>query len=162
MNEGIVLDNSIRLGSSMGHLNRDTVWLADIISIVNMLGSIYAVWLSIELLLGTTPRSKLFLNPLFPARKITGAPGTPLKWKPDRKLYWNRKDTIILFTITIIFSAVSLLTLGSTKAPQSEWTASSDEEQIIFDLGEHQGDLRLFVLFFFFDPGSFLFSESLE
>ena len=45
INEGIVLDNSIRLGSSMGHLNRDTVWLADLISMVNVSGAVYAVWL---------------------------------------------------------------------------------------------------------------------
>ena len=42
---------------------------------------------------------------------------------------------IILSVITIVFSTVSLLTLGSTKAPQREWIASSDEEAVIFDLG---------------------------
>ena len=146
LNEGIVLDNSIRLGSSMGHLNRDTVWLADIISVVNILGSIYAVWLSIELLLEREPKSGGFLKPMLPAQTIAGAPRNPLKWKPDRRLHWTKKDTLILSVITVVFGTVSLLTLGSTKAPQTAWTASSDEEEIIFDLGEHQEQFS--VLYF--------------
>jgi hypothetical protein len=48
--------------------------------------------------------------------------------------------------ITIVFSTVSLLTLGSTKAPQREWIASSDEEAVIFDLGKEQDHFS--VLYF--------------
>lgn len=146
INEGIVLDNSIRLGSSMGHLNRDTVWLADIVSVINILGSIYAVWLSIELLLERKPKAGGFLSPVFPVRQIAGAVRSPVKWNPDRKLHWTKKDTLILSVITIVFSTVSLMTLGSTKAPQTEWIASSDEEEVIFDLGEHKEQFS--VLYF--------------
>ena len=143
INEGIVLDNSIRLGSSMGHLNRDTVWLADIISVINILDSIYSVWLGIELLLERKAKGEGFLTQLFPVEKITGAVRTPFKWKPDRRLHWTKKDTLILTVITLSFSTVSLLTLGSTKAPLTEWTSSSDEEQIVFDLGEHQDQFSM-------------------
>ena len=38
------------------------------------------------------------------------------------------------------------MTLGSTKAPQTEWIASSDEEEVIFDLGEHKEQFS--VLYF--------------
>ena len=143
MNEGIVLDNSIRLGSSMGHLNRDTVWLADIIAVANIMGAIYAVYLSIELLLGRESQTNEFSKSLFPVKKITGAIRTPLDWHPDSKLHWNRKDTIILTTVTIVFSIISLMTLGSRKAPQTEWIASSDEEQVVFDLGENQENFSI-------------------
>ena len=135
INEGIVLDNSIRLGSSMGHLNRDTIYLAYTISFVNIFGSIYAVYLGIELL---QERKPYVMEPIFPVKKIEGTLRDPKVWKPDRSLHWSRKDTLILSTVTIIFSLVSLLTLGSTKAPQTEWIASSDEEQITFDLGKEQ------------------------
>ena len=146
INEGIVLDNSIRLGSSMGHLNRDTIWLADIISVINILGSIYAVYLSIELMLENEPRTPGLIMQLFPAVHIRKTARDPRDWKPDRSLHWTRKDTIILSVITIVFSTVSLLTLGSTKAPQREWIASSDEEAVIFDLGKEQDHFS--VLYF--------------
>ena len=136
LNEGIILDNSIRLGSSLGHLNNDTVMLADFISIANIAGALYAVELSLEFLL----QKKMVLQPCSERKR------TPLDWKTDRKLYWNRKDTIFLTLITVIYAAVSLLTLGSTKAPQTCWTSSSASEQIIFDLGDIYPDVE--VLYF--------------
>ena len=48
INEWIVLDNSIRLGVTLGHLNEDTVWIADIISILNVIGTIWAGCLNIQ------------------------------------------------------------------------------------------------------------------
>jgi len=138
VNEGIVLDNSIRLGSSMGHLNRDTIWLADILSVINIFSSVYAVFLSIELLLENGPCTPGLITKLFPANEVSGTARDPRRWKPDRSLHWARKDTVILSVITVVFSAVSLLTLGSTKAPQSEWIASNDEEAVVFDLGKEE------------------------
>ena len=132
VNEGIVLDNSIRLGSQQGHLNSDTVWLADLISILNLAGAVYAVWLSAELIL---PVDRRFAEPEEPL-------GT-MKRHCDRKLYWNRRDTVLLGIIMIVFTAVSLLTLGSTKAPQTWWSSSSTDEQIIFDLGEIRDDVEI-------------------
>ena len=135
LNEGIVLDNSILLGSKMGHLNNDTVWIADIISAVNIIGSLYAVWLSFEML---DPREK--------KSKAEGEAHSPLTWQPDRKLHWNRKDTLFVTLITLIYTAISLSTLGSTKAPQTYWTSSSDTEQVVFDLGEPCSNIE--VLYF--------------
>ena len=132
INEGIVLDNSIRLGSALGHLNEDTVWLADIISSLNIAGAVYAVWLSIEI--------------LFPGH--TGAvqeaaSRSPLDWRCDRKLHWNRKDTVILVLITAVYTLISLLTLGSTKAPQTCWSSSGTDEQVVFDLGENRNGFEI-------------------
>ena len=133
INESIILDNSIRLGSSMGHLNKDTTVIADIISLINVAGAMYAVWLGIEMLLYTQPVS---VNEPTKSRNLH-------KWICDRKLYWNQKDTILLTLITAVFAAVSLLTLGSTKAPQTGWTSSSAAEQIVFDLGEYREDVEI-------------------
>ena len=136
LNEGIVLDNSIRLGSSYGHLNQDTVFLADMISLFNCIGGLYAVWLGIELLIAEPSA--------LPVKESEGR--KPEEWKCDRKLYWTSRDTVILGLITIIYSAVSLLTLGSTKAPQTCWSSSSAEERIVFDLGGKEMDFS--VLYF--------------
>jgi hypothetical protein len=48
INEWIVLDNSIRLGRAFGHLNEDTVVIADMISVLNVIGAIWAGWLNIQ------------------------------------------------------------------------------------------------------------------
>ena len=131
-NEWIVLDNSIRLGSQSGHLNNDTVWFADLISILNIIGSIYAVWLGMELLLSEKT-----------TEKVTEQKNDECKWQDDRKLNWNKKDTILLGLITAIYSVICLLTLGSTKAPQTGWSSSSPNEQIIFDLEESKDDIEI-------------------
>ena len=125
INEGIVLDNSIRLGSSLGHLNSDTVWIADIVSLINVTGAVYALWLSPDLCFSLRD------NPV--KNKVSAE---HIKNESDRSLHWCRKDSVLLVAITAIYSVISLLTLGSTKAPQTCWTSSSPDEEIIFDLGE--------------------------
>ena len=131
-NEWIVLDNSIRLGSELGHLNNDTVWFADLISILNIIGSIYAVWLGMELFLSTERKERK-----------TEHRTNECEWYYNRKLNWNKKDTILLALITAVYSVIALLTLGSTKAPQTVWCSSSPNEQIVFDLGESRKDIEI-------------------
>ena len=132
VNEGIVLDNSIRLGSQHGHLNSDTVWLADIISILNTAGALYAVWLSTDMLLPHEIRYEKYVTPR-----------GPREWKCDRKLHWKPVDSVLLASIVTVYAAISLLTLGSTKAPQNGWASSSADEQIIFDIGEYCEDVEI-------------------
>ena len=132
MNEGIVLDNSIRLGSSLGHLNSDTVWIADMLSVMNVIGSVYTVRISVDLLC----RKKEQIPEKTVIKENSG-------FDCDRHLHWNRKDTILLTAVTAVYAIVSLLTLGSMKAPQTGWTSSSAEEQIVFDLGRTESDFEI-------------------
>ena len=125
INEGIVLDNSIRLGSALGHLNQDTSILALIVAAVNCAITIYAVWLGIEMALSRNSQK--------PLKRIIREPEAT-----GRNLQWKKADTIALTTIVFIYSAVSFLTLGSTRAPQTAWTSSDYPEAVILDLGEEQ------------------------
>ncbi len=152
LNEGIVLDNSIRLGSMMGHLNSDTVAIADTISLINVFGALYAVWLSMEILFPREGNNEKDI-----VRKIHN----PLDWKCDRKLHWTGKDTAILSVITIIYTVITLLTLGSGKAPQTYWTSSSDDEQVIFDLGNQYEDVEI-LYFGQVSRHDFTFSDSTD
>lgn len=143
LNEGIVLDNSIRLGSELGHLNRDTVWLADLISVLNIAGSVFAVYLSIELCHGRTAKTPGENNkPILPLRP-TDRKDRKEPFVPDRSLHWQKKDTVILTTVTALYAVVCLLTLGSTKAPQHPWISTAADEQIVFDLGSEQEDFSI-------------------
>ena len=184
INEGIILDNSIRLGSSLGHLNPDTVVLADIISIMNIAGALYAVWLNPKLYqenillpenTDETPEGNTDtetvpacdgINDLNCTENNSENPysaddaertDTPLTddtvftekkirerfFRLDRFLHWNKRDTIFLSVITAVYAVVSLLTLGSTKAPQTSWTSSSTSEEIVFDLGEYRDNFEI-------------------
>ena len=142
INEGIVLDNSIRLGAQLGHLNSDTVWLADLLSILNVSGAVVAVGLGYDLMKELKPADVRKLPSFLPIRKPeTGRSAEG--YHPDRKLHWRLKDTILLTAITAVFSVVTLCTLGSTKAPQSTWSSSGEDEEVIFDLQEEYDDIRI-------------------
>ena len=142
INEGIVLDNSIRLGAELGHLNRDTVWLADLLSILNTIAAIFAVAVGYDLMRGHTPADIRRLPSFLPIRKVLKG-RTSDEYLPDRKLHWNKRDTLLLLCITGLYSIVTLTTLGSTKAPQTAWSSSGEEEQIIFDLQKEYEDVRI-------------------
>ena len=144
LNEGIVLDNSIRLGSSMGHLNRDTVPLADILCILNILCSLYSVWTGVSLCLGETEKQLLPFISRIPIRYV------PEGWVPEApsgsSLRWKPLDTWLLLGMTAVYAVLSLCTLGSMKAPQTAWSSSGYDEAVIFDLGEAHQDVT--VLYF--------------
>ena len=132
LNEGIVLDNSIRLGSVMGHLNEDTRTLAQIINILNCSIAIYCTWLGIGL---SMPGAEIRRQPV--RLLIRDNP------VPDNRLHWNRKDTILLTSILAAYSLVTFSTLGSGKAPQHAWTSSDYDEQIVLDLGMEQENFTM-------------------
>ena len=142
MNEGIILDNSIRLGASLGHLNSDTVWLADILSVINIAGAVCAVVLGYDLMKGQMP-SEIRRLPSFLPVKTVPSGRTPDQYHPDNKLHWSLPDSIVLCSITILFSIVTFTTLGSTKAPQTGWSSSSEAEQVIIDTGSEHTDIRM-------------------
>ena len=142
INEGIILDNSIRLGSSMGHLNDDTVWLADILSILNIIGAFGATVLGYSLTDGRLPADMKQLPSFLPIRKVCAARSVE-DYHMDRRLHWTKKDTVFLCVITLLYSFMTLSTLGSTRAPQAAWSSSDEEEQIIFDLLDRKEDVRI-------------------
>ena len=124
LNEGIVLDNSIRLGSDHGHLNEDTKALAQILSAINILAAFQAIHVGMALGPGRS-ESRPF-RPLFREEKL------------DNRLHWNRRDSAILCGVMAVYSVICFSTLGSTKAPQSAWTSTEYEESVTFDLGEER------------------------
>lgn len=145
INEGIVLDNSLRLGSSMGHLNQDTVVLAKLLSLVNIVLTLLSVWcchsicvedsplrLTVEL-----PESKL------PVETYNGNPCTPQNFKVNAKIGLRRKDILLMLVVTLVYSIVTLTTLGSTKAPQTPWKSSAKDEFVYIDLGKRYDNFSM-------------------
>ena len=146
VNEGIVLDNSVRLGSSMGHLNDDTRWLNMLLSALNVCAVPLLLWTAGDIALDgdAVPAEASPLTRLLPEKAL--APGKqkdPLDFRPDAGLHWKRIDTVLVLTVTLLYSALALWNLGSTKAPQTFWTSTSASEQVVLDLGQHYDDVAV-------------------
>ena len=180
INEGIVLDNSIRFGPKYGHLLSatdvivrygtetryflpHTVAIADILSLLNIGGAVYAIYVACSMIFGGETEEKRYTEPVpfpdkLPRKKM------PKDFRPDCTLHWSRIDALILAVVVLAYSVITLTTLGSTKAPQKGWTSSSSQEEIIFDLGEGEEDRKINILYFgrisVSDPSDFTFSQS--
>ena len=144
VNEGIVLDNSIRLGSSQGHLNNDTKLLAQILSAINIACVFLAVWTAHDVCvrkreekLDETPRT------LLPVKTVEDDCHAVHSFTTDHKLHWKPLDWVLMLTVTAIYSVVCLCNLGSTKAPQNPWTSTAFNEAVVFDLGDIHTDFTM-------------------
>lgn len=144
INEGIVLDNSIRLGSTLGHLNQDTQWLNMTLSAVNVLCVPLAVWVCWRVCVEKAPqRLDETIRPLLPARRMEENPGHPLAYRTDPSLHWKRMDWALMLSVTLVYSVVALCNLGSTKAPQNPWKSTTRNEAVVIDLGERYENFRM-------------------
>ena len=142
INEGIVLDNSLRLGSSMGHLNRDTYWLTMLLAMVNTACVPLALWTAQRCVSEGAPPFSAAGGSLFPCRSAAPAPKAET-YRPDPSLHWKKLDTILMLSVTLIYSAVALWNLGSTKAPQQPWKSSDPDETVTLFLGADPGEYRV-------------------
>ena len=145
INEGIVLDNSIRLGSSMGHLNQDTTALANLLSVLNVAFALLSVWTCHRVCVDDAPvrLQEQPSAPVLPVREYESSPCTPLNFKADAKMGIKRVDVLLMLVVTLIYSAVMLTTLGSTKAPQTAWKSSAADERVYIDLGQRYEDFSM-------------------
>ncbi len=143
--EGIVLDNSVRLGSSMGHLNSDTKPLADLLAVLNVSFALFSVWTCHRVCVMDAPLhlTDTIGEPILPVRTHEVHPCTPLNFKPNAKLGLTRWDTLLMLAVTAIYSVGTLTTLGSTKAPQQPWKSSAADEAVYIDLGRHYDDFTM-------------------
>lgn len=144
VNEGIVLDNSIRLGASLGHLNRDTEWLNILISVLNVLCVPLAVWVGHRICVeGAPEKLRTSVSPLFSLHRHQAKPCNVLDYAPDARLHWNRIDWVLMIAVTLVYSVVALWNLGSTKAPQNPWKSTAADEAVVIDLGQHYDDFSM-------------------
>ena len=143
VNAGIVLDNSLRLGSSMGHLNNDTRWLNNLLSVVNLLTALLAVWTGQRVMVEGQPQEEQGTLRLWKPALLQAKPGGVLEARYDAGLHWKRVDTLLVAAVTLVYGALALCNLGSAKAPQNPWKSTDATEQVVIDLGEHYDDFRM-------------------
>ncbi len=56
----------------------------------------------------------------------------------DYKMHIGRWDVLLMAALTLVYGVTAFVNLGTTKAPQTSWTSSASEEQIVFDLGQQR------------------------
>ncbi len=142
LNAGIPLDNSIRLGASMGHLNTDTDLLAKLVSLLNLMCVPLTLWTCADVCLQAAP-VRLTSKPGPLRGPLAGRPVSALDFHPDSSLHWKGLDTALILLITAVYAAVGLAHLGSHKAPQTAWTSTNARENLVLDLGQHYDDFSM-------------------
>ncbi len=133
INEGIPLDNSIRLGATMGHLNSDTAWLASILSAANLACVPLALWLCSDICMAKQAETLREQE----ENEDGSARRDPAGFNADPSLHWKRLDTVLCIGLTVIYAVVGFWNLGSVRAPQNAWTSTTANEQVVLDLGQH-------------------------
>ncbi|HPS80934.1 MAG TPA: hypothetical protein PLP25_03615, partial [Candidatus Limiplasma sp.] len=134
LNTAIVLDNSILFGASMGHLNSDTLALNDTLCIINLFLYIAAGWIAVT---GLKPSENLSTE----TRKTawTNACYRDALLEPrDARLHLTLKDYAIIGITMALYACLTFTNLGSTKAPQTAWVATSESEQVVLKLDREQ------------------------
>ena len=139
-----MLDNSLRLGSSLGHLNNDTVVLAMLLSAANVALAFLGVWTCRDVCLPVSAADETLEHPAYlPAKLLDKKPGDPRTFQQDVSLHWRKRDWLLMLGVTLVYAVVALTNLGSMKAPQNPWVSSTRNEQVIIDLGEHHDDVTM-------------------
>ncbi len=134
VNVAIVLSNALRLGASMGHLNADTLGLASVLAVVNVLLALYGASIAIR---------GLAVSPAYQAGQAR-APRTNACYRSalltpsDARLRLTGKDFLIMGVTAVLYAALTFTNLGSTVAPQTAWVATSANEQAVFELDKAQ------------------------
>jgi Gpi18-like mannosyltransferase len=136
INVGIILDNTIRLGRELGHLNPDTQGLGVILSILNLMLCFFAFYTGEVLCAGS--QTERHMARLFgKADKAVGEirRKTALISPRDARLHLTRLDVILMIGVTLAYTMLAFWNLGSMKAPQTAWVSSKAGEQVVLDLG---------------------------
>ncbi|MDD3212526.1 MAG: phospholipid carrier-dependent glycosyltransferase [Eubacteriales bacterium] len=136
LNTAIVLDNSILYGAAMGHLNADTYALNMTIGVLNVLLCVYA---GIIAYTGLTAQPETAVEPkrVKPVR-TDACYRNDLLSPRDARLRLTMKDFLIMGITFVVYSALTFTNLGSTKAPQTAWVATSADEEVVLELDRAQ------------------------
>ena len=142
INAGIVLDNSIRLGSGMGHLNQDTHALACVVAAANVALALWSVWLCQRICCEDAPLELpgSAFRPMVDASVRPSEPCTPLNYQDSHHVRWSWKDAVLVGVVTAVYAIVTFTTLGSSKAPQNAYTLCDEQSQVVLDLGSYHED----------------------
>ncbi|NLX82397.1 MAG: phospholipid carrier-dependent glycosyltransferase [Clostridiales bacterium] len=140
LNSGIALDRGMRIGGSMGNLDApsaglksDSAWLEYSLSFLSLPLASYAIYLGLVF-----SKKDVLVKSIAPSDKLTNL-NLKTRYaflKKREQVKFDRKDALIIIGVTLVYSIIALVNLGSTKAPQTHWMSTVDQPQAVLDLGE--------------------------
>ena len=130
LNTMLVLQGGMGAGN-YGHLQSSEQPLNAIVSLVNVCNALFLGYVSFRACV-QRKGSEFHDHP-----PVNEPPeGQRLLEHRDARLRLTRRDWLLMGAVTAIYAVVAFVNLGDTVAPQTEWTSSATDEQIVFDLGE--------------------------
>ena len=99
-----------------------------IMAVINLALFGLGIWLAVD--------HKTRPLPTMPERETVKVDRLPALYGPSKPMArMQRKDWIAMLGLTLVYTAVAYIGLGSTLAPQTLWTSTGAQEEVIFDLG---------------------------
>ncbi len=155
LNVGCVLDRNIRIGGAPGHLTAPLFGIDSDMSALEYLSSFltivscgYGVFLSlllcrenadVQVVETLAVRAEKAPQKALPPRDELAAIDADMARDVEEKVTSRRmskRDYILMLALTAIYCVMALVNLGSTKAPQTYWVLTAEDEEVVFDLGE--------------------------
>ncbi|MBQ2433666.1 MAG: hypothetical protein II266_04490, partial [Clostridia bacterium] len=131
LNQALVLQcGMVSEYASMGHLSSSEGFLNKSLSLVNILGALYLIYLSVDVSIFKRVKKLSCETPLVRSAEKR------LERKSDYKLNLKKRDWILMLSVTLVYSAAAFLNLGTLKAPETFYKNTDYREEIVFDLGE--------------------------
>lgn len=120
------------------------VWIVKCTDVVVLAACALLIWTCIDLcvrehVIGITriykPSKRRLEIQEEQAKKATGS---GMFTEPSYKMGIDRKEWLVVACVTALYSVFTFVNLGTLSAPETSWTSSQADEQIVFDLGEER------------------------
>lgn len=127
INGALVLENT--------HLQSDQAIINGLASVFNIAGALVTAWEGWDVCVRGSLRTLSYSEETRKASAGKTPRRTPIVGE-DHGLHLRAVDYVIMAAITVIYSVVAFINLGTMQAPQTAWTSTLGGETVVFDLGE--------------------------
>ena len=133
MNEVLVLQGGMTQ-ANFGHLHtEEDIWINFPVCVLSLLNACFMAWTAWDICIN---------DRVWIMKAVAPEPNTQarisLLTPADHRLHMRPVDYILIAAVTVIYAVVAFANLGVASAPQTTWTASEPDEEIVFDLGSVQ------------------------
>lgn len=129
LNQVLVLQGGMT-AANYGHLQASEDWLNAPLSLLVVANACYAAYVAFNM---------YFMEKRVPldAKPLEGPTPTRegLFTRRDHRLNLKRWDYLVMAGVTVAYSVLTFVNLGTLSAPQTSWTSAQSGEQVVFDLG---------------------------
>ncbi len=129
LNQILVLQGGMT-AANYGHLQTAENWLNIPLSLLVVVNAGYLVYVSFSIYFADT-HVPLASQPLDEPTPVQEG----LFGKRDYRLHLKRWDYLVMAGVTVAYSILTFVNLGTLSAPQTNWVSADAGEQIVFDLG---------------------------